>query len=385
MIFTLEVLQALHGDSLLLHFGKAGSPQLIVIDGGPKGVYRSSLKPRLEAIRAARAPGASLPIRLMMVSHIDDDHIQGILDLTTELVDIQDLGDPLPYDIISVWHNTFGDIVGTGADALSTTFTPASLQPVSLGGAVPSNLPIKRDGALVLASVGQGRKVRDNVKKLGCDVNPHFTGLVQSGKPKTGRINFGSGLFMTVLGPQKAHLDELRKAWEKQVQRLKKARTGEAQSIAAAMVDDSVYNLSSLIVLAEVGGKKMLLTGDARGDEIIDGLKAAGLLSGASFHVDLFKVPHHGSDRNVSTGFFQQVTADHYVISADGKYGNPETATLQMISDARGKDDFTIHLTNSVPKIDAFFKKQKADGKKYKTVFRAPNALSIRVDLHDPI
>ena len=33
-IFTLEALQAKHGDALLLHYGDAASPRLIVIDGG---------------------------------------------------------------------------------------------------------------------------------------------------------------------------------------------------------------------------------------------------------------------------------------------------------------------------------------------------------------
>ena len=40
MLFTLEAVQALHGDALLLHFGKTSAPELIVIDGGPSiGVY----------------------------------------------------------------------------------------------------------------------------------------------------------------------------------------------------------------------------------------------------------------------------------------------------------------------------------------------------------
>jgi len=47
MLFTLEALQAKHGDSLLLHYGKPKAPKLIVIDGGPAGVYKASLRPRL--------------------------------------------------------------------------------------------------------------------------------------------------------------------------------------------------------------------------------------------------------------------------------------------------------------------------------------------------
>ena len=51
MLMTLEVLQAKKGDALLLHVGDEAAPALVVIDGGPRGVYNHSLRPRLEAIR----------------------------------------------------------------------------------------------------------------------------------------------------------------------------------------------------------------------------------------------------------------------------------------------------------------------------------------------
>ena len=79
MLFTLEALDAGKGDALLLHFGTIATPELIVIDGGPSGVYRRVLKPRLEELRASRGENDRLTIRLAMVSHIDDDHINGIL------------------------------------------------------------------------------------------------------------------------------------------------------------------------------------------------------------------------------------------------------------------------------------------------------------------
>ena len=54
---------------------------------GRTSVYEPHLKPRLEQIREARGLGDEepLPVDLLMVSHVDDDHIQGILELTKEL------------------------------------------------------------------------------------------------------------------------------------------------------------------------------------------------------------------------------------------------------------------------------------------------------------
>src|SRR5262245_6880943 len=84
--FKLEALEAKAGDSLLLHLGTDEKPILVLIDGGPGGVYSGSLRPRLEELRKARAPGNSLLIDMVMVSHIDDDHINGILQLAREMV-----------------------------------------------------------------------------------------------------------------------------------------------------------------------------------------------------------------------------------------------------------------------------------------------------------
>jgi hypothetical protein len=146
-----------------------------------------------------------------------------------------------------------------------------------------------------------------------------------------------------------------------------------------------VYNLSSLIILASAGDRRMLLTGDALGEDIIAGLKRLDLLKDNKFHVDLLKMPHHGSSRNVSLDFLRQVTADHYVISADGKYDNPDKTTLEWLTEARGQDDYTLHFTNRLPWFDDFFSQQKAAGKKFQVVYRDDQAKSMFINLGDPM
>ena len=63
--------------------------------------------------------------------------------------------------------------------------------------------------------------------------------------------------------------------------------------------------------IAEAGGKRILLTGDARGDKIIQGLELVGALEpNGTMHVDVLKMPHHGSDRNMETSFLRRITAE---------------------------------------------------------------------------
>jgi glyoxylase-like metal-dependent hydrolase (beta-lactamase superfamily II) len=94
VIFSLDVRRARKGDCLIVHYGSKDDPGLALIDGGPGQVYKAHLKPRLKEIKKARGltDVESLPVNLLMVSHIDDDHINGILELTNELVAARDAG-----------------------------------------------------------------------------------------------------------------------------------------------------------------------------------------------------------------------------------------------------------------------------------------------------
>ncbi len=158
----------------------------------------------------------------------------------------------------------------------------------------------------------------------------------------------------------------------------------------AEYADRSVFNLSSIVVLAEAGGKRMLLCGDARGDHVLEGLEAAEAMTDGVLALDVLKLPHHGSIRNVEADFFERLPARHYVISADGRDGNPETATLEAIAASRADDDFTIHLTNHdgrddlAARLDAFVAARDAAGRRYGVAFRDPAALGMRIDLADP-
>lgn len=378
MIFTLEALEAKHGDALLLHYGERGRERLIVIDGGPAGVFRT-LQTRLDQLKAAHtAPDEALTIRLLMVSHIDDDHINGVLSLTDYLKRETDAKRDLPYKITTLWHNAFEDVIAPAVGA--AVGSVAEVQGASVDETLRS-LPLSAASNAVMASVPQGRRLRDNARALGLNLNRPFSGLV-SFPTEHNPVKLGDGLTFTVVGPDAARLAALKKEWDKKVATISPEKLAAE---AAAYVDDSVYNLSSIVVLAELSGKRMLLTGDARGDFILDGLGAAGLLDAeGKMHVDVLKVPHHGSEHNVEESFFRRITAHHYLISADGKHDNPDVGMLKMLAAARDGAGYTIHLTNSVEHADAFLNLDSAK-RGYTVVRRVPTALSLRVDLLEPL
>ncbi|HEX2254560.1 MAG TPA: MBL fold metallo-hydrolase [Thermoanaerobaculia bacterium] len=348
MIFTLEAVRAKHGDSLLLHYGDPDRPRLALIDGGPSGVYRRFLKPVLAGLRDERGGGA-LPLELVMVSHIDDDHIRGLLDLTQELVDQQAGGEEPEVDVRTLWHNSFDDVVGSGAERLETAGRRAGITTASTGDAVSTAELRQHPGALVLASVKQGRALRDRARTLGLAVNRgDGRPLVSTGGPGD-LFDLGDGLTLRLVAPLAEQVARFQEEWDREIERLGVAEPAAVRT--AAYLDDSAFNLASLVVVAKAEGgdgrtRRMLLTGDARGDHTLLGLRQAGLLDDAgTVHFDLLKLPHHGSDRNVETDFFRQVTADHYVVSGDGGHGNPEVATFEMLFTARPDAPFHLHLT----------------------------------------
>jgi hypothetical protein len=385
MLFTLEVLEAKHGDSLLLHYGTQKSPKLIVIDGGPQGVFNQSLRPRLEQLRDKRTPGASLPVRLLLVSHIDDDHIRGVLDLTDLLLE-QKGTEALLCDITTLWHNSFDELLGNKETAAIPAALGSSVRLSATGELFfPASLFRDEGAAAIAANVPQGRRLLDNAETLPLLTNDPFPKLV-SLRPKQKALAVGGKLKFRVIGPSQARLEKLEKDWDAKLKTLQKKKPAEAKALAASFMDDSVYNLSSIVVLAEAGGKRMLLTGDGLADDILEGLKEAGLLKeGGTLHVDILKMPHHGSVRNMTEEFLNTVTADHYVMSANGKYDNPDLGTLKLFAKTRGTADCTVHLTNAVPHAVKFFKADlKKAGRNDKVNIRQDPARSILIDLGEP-
>jgi hypothetical protein len=95
--------------------------------------------------------------------------------------------------------------------------------------------------------------------------------------------------------------------------------------------DRSVANGSSIAVLAEYQGKRCLLAGDAFADTLVASLQR---LPGTRERVavDAFKLPHHGSQANVSAELLQRVQCSRYLISTDGGvFGHPDEEAISRI------------------------------------------------------
>lgn len=365
----LRALRAKHGDSILL----LGEGVKVLVDGGPSGVYNQTLRGEL---RSLDSDGEDEPrIDLLIVSHIDADHIDGVLDLTDELLEARDEErDPL-IKLAGAWHNSFADVIAQdGPDTSGKVKATAA----NVAGAFDELLGLGAGGAhstTVLASVGQGRQLRLDLKALNIEQNKGFTDRVVL-QGTANRSWERGNLKLDVLGPTQAELDDLREEWKKQLAKIL-AEEGPAAVAAAGGLDKSVSNLASIVVIAESDGKRALLTGDARGDMIIDWLEATGGFEpDGTTHFDIVKLPHHGSDRNVDREFFRRVTADEYVVCGNGGHGNPEPAMFEMLFEERPDLNYRIHMTYGPDELKEHSSFIKADnGPKLDAVLAKPGRM----------
>ena len=400
MLFTLDAIFAREGDSLLLHYGPPDDPQWILIDGGSRGCYKAFVQPRIAQVREFHGfdEDEKFPLEALMVSHVDADHISGVLDLVNEMDDDKRRHQPVMYDVKTLWHNSFDDILDNEGDEIVSHLADE----IESGASSVDLSSISGRSQAVVESVKQGRDLRNLATRLKIAFNKPFEGLVIAPDNKKRQIPFDHGLTLTILGPLQHRVEEYQKAWKKDLKKILAEEAKEAE--AQAFKDDSAFNLASIAVLAEMDGKSMLLTGDARGDYIIEALLAYGMLANANdtLHVDLLKLPHHGSEHNVDLNFFKQITADIYVISANGRHDNPDPATLDLIAEARGDDEYALYLTFEAKAFENVPKRSKSRREALKkihdwltderppnckVVYRKPGAdiVSTPIDLADPL
>jgi hypothetical protein len=358
----LVVVQAAFGDCLILEARSAGGTSRILIDGGPGGTFEAHLAPVLRRIATA---GEHIDVAVL--SHIDNDHVVGLLDLFAAMrasAPASSPGSGLP-PIRALWHNAFGQALG------SLELEPRVRAALEAAGRSATPMPLS---AAVLRGVGEGDELRKAAQALRIPINPGFAqGHVRlDGTPG---VRLGD-LGIDIVGPSGAILQRLRKQWERWLAR----RPGVA-------ADRSVPNLSSIVMLARLGRRSILLTGDARGDHVLDGLAEAGLLGpDGGLHVSVLKMPHHGSIRNIDGDFLRRVTADTYVVSADGRYGNPDhealAATVEAAHEARRPIELVF--TNRTDSSDALVATHPPARFGYRTRFLARGRHSLVVEAHDP-
>lgn len=336
-MLSFNIIQAEYGDCFILQYGTHSDRKYVLIDGGPRDSYKNHLRSELKKINDS---GSKLD--LVILSHIDEDHVTGLLDMVSELREQK--ADHVPETIVieNLWHNSVHRTIDN--DNTIENRMKALWADACFSGQTMNFMN------MVVHGIKHGHKLRLDALAHNVPLNDGFVNDLICVDDVQNPIVFGN-LKLHVVGPTRDNLKKLRKKWLEWLDKYEDS-IATADPFITDMVDRSVPNLSSIMILAEMSGRKILLTGDGRGDHLVEGLTKANLLDAhGKLHVDILKIPHHGSDRNVSRKFFKTIIADRYVISANGKHGNPELATLIWIVEAAKEQNRSVEIivTNETP------------------------------------
>ncbi len=108
-----------------------------------------------------------------MVSHIDDDHIAGLLQMMNKVKELEEAHEPVPWRVRRFWHNAFDDLlgndeVGVGDDRLAGERRRARRPAASAR------------GRTCWRASRRGASLAKVLKALGLEGNPPFGGLVRA-------------------------------------------------------------------------------------------------------------------------------------------------------------------------------------------------------------
>jgi hypothetical protein len=347
-MLRIEMLPARNGDALWIEYGEATSPRRIIVDGGTEGSYEAGLRARIEAL----AP-EERTFELLVVTHIDSDHIAGTLELLRDETIGAELGE--------VWFNGWRHL-------------PETLE--ELG-------PV------------EGELLTQEILQQELPWNEAFGGqaVVRPTEGDLPRVELAGDLAITVLAPGLEQLAELRPVWEEVVREAglvpgmpvpetpeepppgleELGTTPDVTALAASVFrqDTAEANGSSIVMLLEHEGSSMLLTGDAFPSVVLEGVNRllAERDGGARLAVDAFKVPHHGSRANLSPALVAALGCERHLFSSNGtntKHPHPEAVARTIVGAAQNS---TLYFNYTTRFTDPWADEELALRRGYEAVY----------------
>jgi hypothetical protein len=336
-MFKIEMLPAAHGDGLLVTYGAPGDLYHVLIDGGPYYAYRSKkfVERKTLSRRIQELVDAGGRLELLVITHIDADHIEGPIKLLANR-------SPRP-EIQDVWFNAWQHLSPQPDDRLG---------------------PVQ--GEILSALIRQ--------EGLPWNVTSPFDGGPVVVRPDKAlpAATLPGGLRLTLLSPTPAMLTKLAKVWEKELHkegldpdspeealgRLKASSRlrpddylGDERPDVETLAeepsenDDTPANGSSIAFVAEFEGKRCLFAGDAHPSILRASIeKLLDELSESRLRLDAFKVPHHGSKSNLSRDLLELLMCKRYLVSTNGSYfGHPDKEAIARII-VHGGENSTLYF-----------------------------------------
>lgn len=310
---TIQFLHASHGDCIFLRHEQEGKIFNLLIDGGPAetfGDLYGYAKPLRALLEELTEKGEC--IDLLVITHVDDDHIGGVLAAMS-------LDEYLPSLVKEFWFNSY--------DLISSEYKKSKIAKNEVTGIA---------GAESKTSISQGVTLEEKLSKL-----PWFNQVIHN---KISPI-IRSGLEFTILSPSPKTLQRLSQAWEREYPPSDKETAKKENDHKFPFLnflsgdrfksDRSVPNGSSIAFILKVGDLNLLLLADSYASTVERKLENLGYSRSNRLKCSIVKISHHGSKGNTSQKLLSLISSGKYVISTDGSiFGHPDKRTIARILNA---------------------------------------------------
>lgn len=372
-----EIFPANIGDSFLISYG-TDYEKHILIDGGYRETYDNFLKKRLKEIS-----GFNQELELVIVTHIDQDHIGGILKL------IEENGHSTAKNIIGIneiWHNSYRNL-GEGS---TEEIIQGSPEEVILDEIISTGMTTfsTKEGNI---SGYHGSMLASYIYENEYNWNTRFNnGAVSTDNLR--EIVIDKDLKIILLSPSKESLENLRTEWERHLKRRKmnfklgkgkkfddafeffslrkELEIGEGYScsyketkkwdeIEFPIEDNSKTNASSIAVILETRNSKALFLGDSKPSIIVEALKELKEEKNYSLDFDTIKVSHHGSLKSTNDELIELIDGKKWIFTGNGKNNKPSEDLVKYILEKK-KDSFKRLIFNyEIDWLDSLKKVEK--------------------------
>lgn len=356
----IEMGKALHGDCLLAEWSGQDGNHRMLIDGGPIGSYDAL------AARIAALPAQDRLFELIVLSHVDTDHIEGVVRLFAE--------PPAqwPFQVNDVWFN--------GWRHMESEDTLGGRQGEFFSALLQRRLP---PGSWNRAFKGAG--------------------VVVPPQGPLPVVKLPGEMTLTLLSPSPSKLDKMREAWRKdlkasgikpgdvdaawqELSTQKKYLPDEGllsssdSSIATILkrqfkADQAAANGASIAFLAEHPAGSCLFLADAHPDAVVSSLKRLLAERGLDrLKVGAVKVAHHGSKNNTDVELVSLIDSPRFLFSTSGaQFKHPDEEAIARILDAAGGRDVTLYF-NYLSAFNEKWKERSLQEKHHYTAVYNENA-----------
>lgn len=377
----IKAFPASNGESFLIKcIGKKVTN--IFIDCG----YKSTYKKIENELKDIKNKGES--ISLLILTHIDNDHISGARDILELYINNG-------IDIDEIWFNDYFNMYELiGINSVEEIKENAEIINTILRKKYPPDPERieEKEVGYAAANLLVDYTRLDKVKKI---INKSFDGKALYLENDIKSILLNEDVEILVLGPEKDNLIALLEGWQKHLKEkgfkgeisknkniakafevfyINKAKEASSQTQYRSenQIKKDVINRSSIIVIVKVGDKQMLFLGDADPTDYEKRLKVINDMNNTpKSYFDLIKVSHHGSINNTTNNLFDLVTSSRYLIATNGtQHGHPDIEIVEKIIEKENLDKI-IFLNYKSDKLNAFIRNKKLKKeKKYEIEFK---------------